>query len=100
MDKHSIIRATEYFCPNCGQLRLNMARSQTCANCGCPDIIHDEVGRLNKDELLELWKKGEAFSKGKDFNLLFGTPYDPVTGHFLSGPLKNANVLKEGDSSE
>lgn len=44
---------TEYFCPSCKQLRLNLAKSTECMNCGCKDIIVGKPGELDKDKLIK-----------------------------------------------
>jgi ribosomal protein L37AE/L43A len=42
----------EYFCWNCGQLRLSFTELWTCGNCGSIDIKKGDVGSLNKAKLL------------------------------------------------
>lgn len=44
--------ATEYFCRDCRQLRLNCANSTRCKNCGSDNILHGIVGSLNKIDLI------------------------------------------------
>ena len=45
--------ATEYFCIDCLQLRLNLANSTKCGNCGSENIIHAKIGELDKEQLIE-----------------------------------------------
>lgn len=47
-------RPTEYFCNNCGQLRLSLIADKTkCHNCNSSDIVKGDMGSLNKDKLKE-----------------------------------------------
>lgn len=56
---------TEYFCPNCKQLRLNLANRKTCGNCGCEEIHIGAVGCLDKKELILKYKKFKPTPSGK-----------------------------------
>ena len=49
-------KATEYFCNDCGQLRLNLVERTTCGNCGKSNIVVGEVGALDKDNLKRQWE--------------------------------------------
>lgn len=42
----------EYFCWNCGQLRLSFKELWTCGNCGSLDIKKGAIGSLNKVKLI------------------------------------------------
>lgn len=41
----------EYFCFECGQLRLSFVDINTCGNCGSNQIRKATVGTLNKEKL-------------------------------------------------
>lgn len=44
--------ATEYFCFNCGQLRLSLIKEKTlCKGCGSTNIIIGKCGELDKQKL-------------------------------------------------
>ena len=44
--------ATEYFCYDCGQLRLTYTdKKSICMNCGSTNIVAGKVGELDKDAL-------------------------------------------------
>jgi len=52
----------EYFCYNCGQLRLSLCKKTVkCGNCNSPLIKTGAVNTLDKEKLL-----GERNGKGKD----------------------------------
>jgi len=45
-------KATEYFCFDCGQLRLSLISEKTkCKSCGSLNIITGECGELDKQKL-------------------------------------------------
>ena len=44
----------EYFCWNCGQLRLSFKELWTCGNCGSLEILKGVPGTLNKAKLMRL----------------------------------------------
>lgn len=41
----------EYYCWNCGQLRLSFKELWTCGNCGSIEILKGGIGTLNKFKL-------------------------------------------------
>lgn len=42
----------EYFCRDCGQLRLSyLDKTEVCGNCGSSNIVKGEPGKLNKEVL-------------------------------------------------
>lgn len=46
-------KPTEYFCRSCKQLRLSFIADKTkCGNCGGTDLVHGDVGTLDKVKLL------------------------------------------------
>lgn len=45
----------EYFCKECGQLRLSLRSEKRCGNCGSFNIVIGKVGELDKSTL-----KGEV----------------------------------------
>ena len=50
-------QSREYFCNNCGQLRLSLTSiTIRCGNCNSTDILIGMVGGLNKEELKEKHK--------------------------------------------
>ena len=57
MKEYNILHVTEYFCKDCGQLRLNAANSQTCGNCGSQNLIHGSIGTLDKKSLKLAFKE-------------------------------------------
>lgn len=42
----------DYFCWNCGQVRLSFKELWLCGNCSSPDILKGRVGTLNRTKLL------------------------------------------------
>jgi hypothetical protein len=48
--------ATEYFCKNCMQLRLNLAGKTSCGNCGSNKLIHGIINELDKDLLIAKYR--------------------------------------------
>ncbi|HDZ15190.1 hypothetical protein LCGC14_2036110 [marine sediment metagenome] len=50
------IPAYEYFCYNCGQLRLSIGvTSESCSNCGSLHILKGEPGKLDKKFLKKIY---------------------------------------------
>jgi len=47
----------EYFCYECGQLRLKLNHTKGCNNCGSLNVIKGKVGELDKDKFKEQWRK-------------------------------------------
>lgn len=51
----------EYFCNDCGQLRLSFDEKLTaCGNCGNADIIKAAMRGLNAAELKYNWRRGHG----------------------------------------
>lgn len=52
-------KTTEYFCFDCGQLRLSLTNDKdNCLNCGNDNIKHAEPGTLDKEALKrQFWSK-------------------------------------------
>ena len=52
--------ATEYFCFDCGHLRLTfVANNSICMNCGSTNIVAGKVGELDKDALKKKYNDHE-----------------------------------------
>lgn len=50
--------ATEYFCKDCKQLRLNLTdKKSQCGKCGSKNIVVGAVGSLDKTKLLAQGEK-------------------------------------------
>lgn len=51
---------TEYFCNDCGQLRLSLVKDKSkCLNCGSTNIITGKPGELDKETLKMKFKGKE-----------------------------------------
>lgn len=49
--------AREYFCNDCGQLRLAMSRPTTCGACESADLVIGEVNALDGNALKKAWRE-------------------------------------------
>ena len=56
----------EYFCKDCGQLRLAVAKEREgylCANCNSNNITTGDVNALNKEALKDEWRKNNESNR-------------------------------------
>ena len=55
---------TEYFCFDCGQLRLSLTEDKSkCKNCGSTNIITGEVGELDKQKLKKEYNEASQIKR-------------------------------------
>ena len=50
----------EYFCFNCGELRLSFVDDNDCGNCGSKQIRKAAIGTLDKEKLKNEFCNGKA----------------------------------------
>ena len=50
----------EYFCFECGQLRLSFVDENTCGNCGSKQIRKAKIGTLNKEKLKDEFRTSKT----------------------------------------
>jgi hypothetical protein len=58
--------AREYFCNDCGQLRLAMSRPTECGSCKSTDLVIGEVNALDSSALKTAWQAKKKAERDAD----------------------------------